>query len=264
MRRPAARILRASLLAALVAAGCGKKPAGPAAAAATPQPAKDGVSSVPTPAERSADMAPADNVVSGAVQSLKAKVLDKTADDKTRGLVRIKAFEGLVEISENTRWEIWKPGADPEEQKPELTSWASNESAVPGGAWDVRLHYEEGPICKADGWIRGVKVEPGKLWKAEAALAAPMEYVRIFATLDGKDLGDNCRIDVFKAGTDQEEFKPIAGFWTTQKQAMAAGGYDLRLDYNKDGVKARAAVKGFAVGGDHGILKKTIALAKAP
>ena len=258
-----ARALLVALLAVSAALGCGKKAAGPPAAA-TPEPPKDGVSSVPTPAERSADMAAAENQVSGAVQSVKAKVLDKPADDKTKALVRIKAFDGGVEISENTRWELWKPGADPEEQKPEMSVWCSNESAAPAGTWDVKLHYEEGALSRADGWIRGVKLEPGKLWKAEAALAAPMEYVRIFATLDGKDLGDNCRIDVFKAGTDQEEFKPLASFWSTQKQAVAAGSYDLRLAYDKDGVKAKTAVRGFAVGGDHGILKKTIPVTKAP
>jgi hypothetical protein len=261
MRRSTAETLCASVFAACLAFGCGKKPAGPAAAA-TPAPPKDGVSSVPTPAERSADMASVDNPIAGAVKEIKAKVLDKEADDKTKGLVRIKAFDGPVEVSENTRWEIWKPGADPEEQKPELTVWANNEAAVPAGIWDVRLHYEESPVCKAVGWVRGVKVEPGKLWKAEAALTAPMEYVRIFATLDGADLGDNAHIDVYKAGTDQEEFKPIASFWSTQKIAVGAGSYDLRLNYDKGGVKGKAAVKTFAVGSDHGILKKTIPLAK--
>ena len=34
------------------------------------------------------------------------------------------------------------------------------------------------------------------------------------------------------------------------------------MDYDKDKVKAKAAVKGFTVGGDHGIQKKTIELAK--
>ena len=263
MRRSTTGILCASMLAACLAAGCGKKPAGPPAAA-TPAPPKDGVSSVPTPADRSADMAPVDNPIAGAVTGIKAKVLDKEADDKTKGLVRIKAFDGPVEISANTRWELWKPGADPEEQKPESNVWATNEQAVPTGTWDVRLHYEESPVCKAEGWIRGVKVEAGKLWKAEAALNAPMEYVRIFATLDSTDVADNARIDVYKAGTDQEEFKPIASFWSTQKIAVGAGSYDLRLYYDKAGVKAKAAVKAFAVGGDHGILKKTIALAKTP
>lgn len=262
MRRQTPGILCASLLAASLAIGCGKKPAGPAAAA-TPPPPKDGVSSVPTPAERSADMAAADNAIAGAVKDIKAKVLDKEADDKAKGLVRIKGFDGPVEISENTRWEIWKPGADPEEQKPDLTAWATAEQAVPAGTWDIRLHYEESAVCKAVGWIRGVKVEPGKLWKAEAGLSAPMQYVRIFATLDGTDVGDNARIDVYKAGTDQEEFKPLASFWSTQKIAVAAGSYDLRLNYDKGGVKGKAAVPGFAVGGDHGILKKTIPLTKS-
>jgi hypothetical protein len=181
-----------------------------------------------------------DNPIAGAVKEIKAKVLDKEADDKTKGLVRIKAFDGPVEISENTRWELWKPGADPEEQKPDMTVWATNEQAVPPGTWDVRLHYEESPVCKAEGWIRGVKVEPGKLWKAEASLNAPMEYVRIFASLDGVDAGDNAHIDVYKAGTDQEEFKPIASFWSTQKIAVAAGSYDLRLNYDKGGAKGKA------------------------
>ena len=127
---------------------------------------------------------------------------------------------------------------------------------------DIRLHYEDGSICKAEGWIRNVVIDAGKLWKAEAVIAAPMQYVRVFATLDGKDAADSARIDVFKAGTDQQEFSPLASFWSTQKQAMAAGKYDLRITYDKNNVKAKAALKGFAVGADHGVQKKTIALVK--
>ena len=89
-----------------------------------------------------------------------------------------------------------------------------------------------------------------------------MQYVRVFATLDGKDAADNAHIDIFKAGVDQAEFPPLAAFWSTQKVALAAGNYDLRIAYDKDNVKAKAALKGFAVGADHGIQRKTIALVK--
>jgi predicted small lipoprotein YifL len=259
MRYSIRKTLFIALLLATLSA-CGKK--GPSSPAA--ENPNDGVSSVPPVAERATDLSAVDLPIAGAVKEVKAKVLDKEADDKTKGLVRIKAFEinGPVDISENTRWEVWKPGADPEEQKPEITSWASNEQAVTPGTWDIRLHYEDGPICKADGWIRNVVVDAGKLWKAEAVMAAPMQYVRVFATLDGKDAADSARIEVFKAGTDEEEFHPLATFWSTQKQAMAAGNYDFRISYDKDKVKAKAAVKGFAVNGDHGVQKKTIALVK--
>lgn len=241
--------------------GCGTKAPSSSSTAET---ANDGVSSVPAAAERATDLSPVDNPIAGVVKEVKAKVLDKEADDKTKGLARIKVLElnGPVDISENTRWEVWKPGADPEEQKPETTSWASNEQAVAPGTWDLRLHYEDGPICKADGWIRNVVIEAGKLWKAEAVIEAPMQYVRVFATLGGKDVADNARIEVFKAGADEEEIKPLASFWSTQKQAVAAGNYDLRITYDKNNVKAKAALKGFAVGGDHGVQKKTIALVK--
>ena len=247
------------LLAALVA--CGKKAPSGSSTTGTPN---DGVSSVPPAAERATDLSPVDLPLAGAVKEVKAKVIDKEADDKTKGLVRIKVLEmnGPVDVSENTRWEVWKPGADPEEQKPEITAWVSNEQAVTPGTWDLRLHYEDGSICKADGWIRNVVIDAGKLWKAEAVIAAPMQYVRVFATLDGNDAADNGHIDVFKAGTDQEEFRPLASFWSTQKQALAAGSYDLRITYDKNNVKAKAALKGFAVGGDHGVQKKTIALVK--
>ncbi|SPE40407.1 exported hypothetical protein [Candidatus Sulfopaludibacter sp. SbA3] len=247
------------LLAALAA--CGKKAPAGSSTAETPN---DGVSSVPPVAERATDLSAVDLPIAGAVKEVKAKVLEKEADDKTKGLIRIKALEtnGPVDVSENTRWEVWKPGADPEEQKPEITSWASNEQAVAPGTWDIRLHYEDGPICKADGWVRNVVIEAGKLWKAEAVLAAPMQYVRVFATLDGKDVADNAHVDVFKAGADQEEIRPLASFWSTQKQALAAGTYDLRFAYDKNNVKAKGALKGFAVGGDHGVQKKTIALVK--
>jgi predicted small lipoprotein YifL len=260
MRHSIRTTLCISLLLAMLAA-CGKKAPSSSSTAETP---KDGVSSVPPSAERATDLSPVDLPLTGAVKEVKAKVLDKEADDKTKGLVRIKVLEmnGPVEVSENTRWGVWKPGADPEEQKPEITAWASNEQAVAPGTWDLRLRYEDGSICKAEGWIRNVVIDAGKLWKAEAVIAAPMQYVRVFATLDGKDAADNAHIDVFKAGTDQEEFRPLASFWSTQKQALAAGNYDLRITYDKNNVKAKAALKGFAVGGDHGVQKKTIALVK--
>lgn len=250
-----------SLLVAALAISCRSKQPAPAASESHP----DGVSSVPPPAERDTDLATTDLPPAGAVKEVKFKVLDKDADDKTKGLLRIKVFalEGTIDLSDNTRWEVWKPGSDPEEQKAELNAPASSEQAVAPGIWDIRILYDEGPVCKVRGWIRKVNIEAGKLWKGEAVLAAPMQYVRLFATLDGDDLANNARIDVFKAGTDQAEFQPIASFWTTQKQALAAGSYDLRLTYEKDKVKAKGAVKAFAVGSDHGVQKKTVALAKA-
>jgi hypothetical protein len=270
LRQAILNILTASLLAAVLAAGCSKKETKetvkqtPPPATPTLAPPKDGVSSIPAPVERAADMSPLDLPLSGAIKELRGKVLDKEADDKNKGLVRLKVLDldGPVDISENTRWELWKPGSDPEEQKPEMTVSASNEQAVPAGAWDIRIHYEESPACKAEGWIRKVKIDAGKLWKAEALLAAPMQYVRIYVTLDGKDVGDNAHVDVFKAGTDEEEFPPILSFWTTQKQALLAGNYDLRFTYDKDNVKAKARLRDFAAGGDHGIQRKTIALTK--
>ena len=263
MRRSILMKLGIALLIAALAVGCRKKEEG-AAPVATAEVPKDGVSSVPPPAERATDMSAVDLPMGGAVKEVRAKVLDKEAEDKTKGLVHMKvlALDGPVEVSDNTRLEVWKPGSDPEEQKPEMTFWATAEQEVAAGTWDIRLHYEEGAICKAEGWIRNVKIEAGKLWKAETLLTAPMQYIRIFATLDGKDVVDNAHIDVFKAGTDQEEFSPILSFWSTQKQAIAAGDYDLRLSFEKDQVKAKGALKGFTVGGDHGVQKKTIALTK--
>jgi hypothetical protein len=259
MRPFSLRVLSVLLLAMALGASCSKKGTGPAA-----EVPKDGVSGVPAPAERATDMSPVDLPLSGAVKEVKAKVLDKESDDKTKGLLRLKvlALDGPVDVSENTRLELWKPGSDVEEQKPEMSGWASREEVVPPGIWDIRLHYEEGSICQSEGWIRNVTLTAGKLWKAEVVLAAPMQYVRIFGTLKGDDVADNMHVEVFKAGTDQEEFQPIASFWSTQKQAIAAGNYDLRLTFDKDNVKAKAALKSFAVSGDHGILKKTIALEK--
>jgi hypothetical protein len=43
---------------------------------------------------------------------------------------------------------------------------------------------------------------------------------------------------------------------------LLAGNYDLRVTYDKDNVKAKGALIGFAVGGNHGIQKKTVALTK--
>ena len=87
-------------------------------------------------------------------------------------------------------------------------------------------------------------------------------YLRIFATLDGNDAADNAHVDVFKAGTDQQEFPPLVSFWSTQKLPLASGNYDLRISYDKNNVKAKAVLKGLAVGGDHGVQKKTIVLVK--
>jgi hypothetical protein len=249
-----------SLLVAALGTGCRSKPTTPAAEA---QP--DGVSSVPPPAERDPDLAATDLPLAGAVKEIKFKVLDKDADDKTKGLLRIKVFsqEGSIDLADNSRYEVWKPGSDPEEQKAELNAPASSEQAVAPGAWDIRILYDEGPVCKANGWIRNVTIEAGKLRKGEAAVAAPMQYVRLAGALGGDDLGSNARVEVFKAGTDQAEFQPIVSFWTTQKQALASGSYDFRLTYEKDKIKAKGGLKAFAVGSDHGVQRKTVALAKS-
>ena len=254
------RALCGSLLALAILTGCSKKPEGPP----PPELPPDGVSAIPAPAEQATDMSAVDNPIAGAVKEVKAKVLDKEADDKTKGLVRIKVLDldGPVDISDNTSLEIWKPGSDPEEQKPEMTDWASHEPAVPVGTWDVRLMYSEGDVCKAQGWVRNVTVVAGKLWKAEVILAAPMQWVRIFGSLGGNDVADNMHVEVFKSGTDQQEFQPITAFWSTQKVPMLAGTYDLRLTYDKDNVKAKGVLTGFAVGGNHGVQKKTATLTK--
>ena len=260
MLRSTLGALGVSLLAVALFGGCSKKQAGPPAAEIPP----DGITGIPAPVERAIDMSAVDNPIAGAVKEAKAKVLDKEADDKTKGLVRVKVLDndGPVDVSDNTHLEIWKPGSDPEEQKPEMVDWASHEPAVPPGTWDIRLIYDESNICKAEGWVRNVTVQAGKLWKAEVIFAAPMQWVRVYGTLGGDDVADNMHIEVFKSGTDQQEFQPITAFWSTNKVPLLAGNYDLRVTYDKDNVKAKGALTNFAVGGNHGILKKTIAMTK--
>ncbi|MGA2984229.1 MAG: hypothetical protein ABSG32_10455 [Terriglobia bacterium] len=253
------RALSVSLLAVALFTGCTKKEAGPP----PPELPPDGISSIPAPADRDADMAAVDNPIAGAVKEVKAKVLDKEADDKTKGLVRVKVLDldGPIDVSDNTHLEVWKPGSDPEEQKPELTEWASHEPAVAPGIWDIRLIYNEGDACKAEGWIKNVSVVAGKLWKAEVIFAAPMQIVLIYGTLGGKDVADNMKVEVFKAGTNQQD-QPITNFWSTRKVPLLAGSYDLRLTYDHDNVKAKGSITAFAVGGNHGIQKKTFPLTK--
>jgi len=259
MHKASLRMLSAVLLVVAFGFSCSKKPAEP-----TAELPKDGVTGIPAPAERAADLTPFDTPLTGTVKEVKVKVIDKAADDATKGLLRIKvlALDGPVDVSDNTHMEIWKPGSDTEEQKAEMNTWASREEAVTAGTWDVRLIYDEGNLCKVEGWVRNVPIAAGKLWKAEVVMAAPMQYVRVFGTLKGDDVADNMHVDLFKAGTDQEEFQPIASFWSTQKQAIAAGQYDLRLAYDKDNVKAKGSAKNFTVGSNHGILKQTFALNK--
>jgi len=94
-----------------------------------------------------------------------------------------------------------------------LTEWASHEPAVAPGIWDIRLIYNEGDACKAEGWIKNVSVVAGKLWKAEVIFAAPMQIVLIYGTLGGKDVADNMKVEVFKAGhqTSRTSLLPISG-----------------------------------------------------
>jgi hypothetical protein len=254
------RALGVALFAVTLVTGCSKKEAGPP----PPEIPPDGITGIPAPVDRDATMAAVDNPIAGAVKEVKAKVLDKDADDKTKGLVRIKVLDldGPVDVSDNTHLEVWKPGSDPEEQKAEMADWASHEPAVPVGTWDIRLIYDEGGVCKGEGWVRNVVVVAGKLWKAEVIFATPMQWVRIYGTLGGKDVADNMHVDVFKSGTDQQEFQPITGFWSTQKVPLLAGTYDLRVSYDKDNVKGKGTLAAFAVGGNHGVQKKTVALIK--
>jgi len=260
MRQFKLGILSILLVVVALATACSKKEAGPPPAEIPP----DGVSGIPAPAERATDMSPVDLPVAGTVKEVKAKVLDKEAEDKSKGLVRVKvlALEGPIDVSDNTRLEIRKPGSDPEEQQPEMSDWASHEPAVTPGTWDIRLLYGEGDVCKAEGWVRNVSVVAGKLWKAEVLMAAPMQWVRIYGTLGGNDVADNAHVEVFKSGTDQQEFQPIISFWTTNKVPLLAGNYDLRLTYDHENVRAKGALTGFAVGSNHGVQKKTVVLTK--
>lgn len=249
-----------SLLAmAIVASGCGKKESAPPPSPKAVEPA---VSAVPPPAERATDLQKVDLPLAGAVKEAGAKVIDKEMDDKTKGLIKVKAFEGTTDVNDHTRIQVWKPGTDPEEGRPGVEGWANNDIAVPPGTWDLRVLYEEGPLCKANGWIRGVPVTAGKLWKAEVTLDSPMQYVKIGASLDGKDVSADTRVSVYKAGADMEETRPVLDFWAGDKAPVAAGAYDVRLSYDKDNVKAKKVVKGFTVGPDHGVKKEPIALEK--
>jgi hypothetical protein len=250
-------VAAASLLTA-----CSKKPEGPP----PPERPADGVVGIPAPADRDSSMADVDPTITiaGAVKEVKAKVLDKAADDQTKGLIRVKVLDldGPIDVSDNTRLEVWKPGSDTEEQKAEMSDWASREPEVTPGTWDIRLIYGESDVCKAEGWIKNVPIVAGKLWKGEVIFGAPMQYVTLFGKLGKDDVADSMKVEVFKPGSDQQEFQPIVGFWSTNKVPLLAGNYDLRLTYDKDNVKAKAAVAGFAVGGNHGVQNKTIALVK--
>jgi len=240
----------------MAACGKGEKPSAPE------KPPEPVVSAAPTPAPRDPDMKKVELPVAGAVKEVSAKVLDKEAGDKTKGLIKVKVFEGGIDVNDATKIQVWKIGADTEEARPGAEGWANRDIDVVPGTWDLRLRYDEGTLCRADGWIRGVAVEAGKLWKAEATLNAPMQYVRVAATLDGKDLADNAKVYVYRAGADMEEQKPLDELWTTRKVPVAAGTYDLKLRYEKDKVTAKKIFKGFTVGGDHGVKKETIALEK--
>ena len=260
MHKSTLRALGISFLALALVAGCSKKPEGPP----PPEIPPDGITGIPAPAERDHDMAAVDNPIAGAVKEVKAKVLDKQAEDNTKGLIRIKVLDldGPIDVSDNTHLEVWKPGSDVEEQKAEMSDWASHEPPVTPGTWDIRLIYSESDVCKAEGWVKNVNIVAGKLWKAEVIFGAPMQWVRIFGTLGGKDVADNMHVDVFKSGVDQQEFQPITSFWSTQKVPLLAGNYDLRVTYDKDNVKAKGSLASFVVGGNHGDQKKTIAMTK--
>ena len=254
------RPLGVLLVALALITACSKKPEGPP----PPEIPPDGIAGIPEPVERDTSVSPVDNPIAGAVKEVKAKVLDKAADDATKGLIHIKVLDldGPVDVSDNTRLEVWKPGSDVEEQKAEMSDWASHEPAVTPGTWDIRLIYSESDVCKGEGWIRNVSVVAGKLWKAEVIFGVPMQWVRIFGTLDKKDVADNMHVEVFKSGVDQQEFQPITNFWSTNKVPLLAGNYDLRVTYDKDNVKAKGALTNFVVGGNHGDQKKTIVLTK--
>lgn len=250
------------IAAAAMVTACSKKPEGPP----PPERPADGVVGIPEPADRDSSMAAVDPSITtaGAVKEVKAKVLDKPADDATKGLIRIKVLDldGPVDVSDNTRLEVWKPGSDTEEQKAEMGDWASREPQVTPGTWDIRLIYSESDVCKAEGWVKNVPIVAGKLWKGEVIFGAPMQFVTLFGKIGKDDIADNMKVEVFKPGSDQQEFQPITSFWSTNKVALLAGSYDLRLTYDKDNVKAKAAVAGFAVGGNHGVQNKTITLVK--
>jgi len=98
------RVLSLSLLAMALVAGCSKKETGPP----PPEIPPDGITGIPAPMDRDTTMSSVDNAIAGAVKEVKAKVLDKAADDATKGLVRIKVLDldGPVDVSDNTRLEV--------------------------------------------------------------------------------------------------------------------------------------------------------------
>lgn len=203
----------------------------------------------------------------GAVVGIDSKVIDKEAREKEKGLLKIaKILDGEVDIADKIKIEVWKPGADPEEHKAETSRWGTGDIELAPGTWDVRLINDEGPMSRAEGWIRNVPVAQGKMWKADLVrFHYPMQYLRVETTLAGENVTDGTKTTLFEAGADVEEVRPLHSFWGNSRQAVAEGVYDLVLTRDKGGVKSDKIIRNFEIGGDRQVRKVTFALdADAP
>lgn len=198
----------------------------------------------------------------GAIAGFDAKVIDKEAREKGKGLLKIaKVVDGDVEIASDLKIEVWKPGADPEEHKAETSRWGAGEFELTPGNWDLRIVNDEGPMSRGEGWIRNVPVVAGKMWKADVVrFHHPMQYLRVQTTLGGQDVSSETKTSVFKAGVDVEEIPPLQSFWGNSRTAIRQGVYDLVLLRNVAGVKSQKVIRNFEMGADRQVKKVTFAL----
>jgi hypothetical protein len=208
----------------------------------------------------SASAAPGPLSFEASVASLDARYVEKDSGDEAKGLVKVKVVDGAANLSDHTRVQVWRRGADPEEHSPETTGWADNDIHVPAGTWDLRLRYDEGTLSRGDGWIRNVTVSPGQLWKAEASFTHPMQYLRFQVTQNGQSVNDFTRIEVYESGADTEEISPMSSFWATERTAVRAGRYDLVIRFDRDGVRELETLKDFEVAGDRSVRRVEVAI----
>ncbi len=183
---------------------------------------------------------------------------------KDKAWLRTKVESDAGAVDGKVRIKLYKPGADLEESKPLHSGWSDRYLKVPAGTYDVLVAYQESSLARASGWIRGVKLEQGKLLRLRVSVDYAVGRVRIKPSSQEQDVSSKTRVAVYKAGADKEESKPLITFWAGRETVLPAGKVDLLLTYEESSlVRVEHWLRGVEVPAKRALLKKPVTLVLA-
>jgi len=174
----------------------------------------------------------------------------KKAAKKNKGWLRVKSSDAKGAIDDRVKVALFKAGDVSPDAKPVKVKKSDTYLKVEPGTYDVQLRYKGSKLAKAQGWVKGVKLEAGKLLRLRTTFDFPTDTLKVTALDDKTDVSDKTFVWVYKAGADEEEGESLMRFKAADPVVMPPGEYDLRIKYKEaKGLDVEVWSKGLKLAG---------------